>query len=131
MRKLLQSFFDQRMRALVLKEFRQIRHDRRLAVSLILPPILQLTLFGFALSATVTNVRLGVMDDSKTPESRELIAVLTESRSFRMAGYFSSVNQLGDAVSQNKVDAGVVIPYDYARDLQRGRPTTVQFLLNA
>jgi ABC-2 type transport system permease protein len=119
------------MRALVLKEFRQIRHDRRLAVSLILPPIVQLTLFGFALSATVTNVRLGVMDDSKTPESRELIAVLTESRSFRMAGYFSSVNQLGDAVSQGKIDAGVVIPYNYARDLQRGNPTTVQFLLNA
>src|SRR5215469_5124204 len=131
LRKRIQSLFDQRMRALVLKEFRQIRHDRRLAISLILPPLLQLTLFGFALSATVTNVRLGVMDDSKTPESRELIAVLTESRSFRMAGYFSSVNQLGDAVSQNQVDAGVVIPYDYARDLQRARPTTVQFLLNA
>jgi ABC-2 type transport system permease protein len=131
LRKRIKGLFDQRMRALVLKEFRQIRHDRRLAVSLILPPLLQLTLFGFALSATVTNVRLGVMDDSKTPESRELIAVLTESRSFRMAGYFSSVNQLGDAVSQGKIDAGVVIPYDYARDLQRGRPTTVQFLLNA
>ncbi|HEY6969976.1 MAG TPA: ABC transporter permease [Candidatus Angelobacter sp.] len=131
MRKLLQKILDQRMRALVLKEFRQIRHDRRLAISLILPPLLQLTLFGFALSATVTNVRLGVVDDSKTPESRELIAVLTESKSFTMAGYFSSVNDLGDAVSQGKVVAGVVIPYDYARDLNRGRPTTVQFLLNA
>src|SRR5215468_5853915 len=131
LRKRIQSLFDQRMRALVLKEFRQIRHDRRLAISLIVPPLLQLTLFGFALSATVTNVRLGVMDESKTPESRELIAVLTESRSFRMAGYFSSANQLGDAVSQGTIDAGVVIPYDYARDLQRGRPTTVQFLLNA
>src|SRR5215469_18548397 len=131
LRKRIESLFDQRMRALVLKEFRQIRHDRRLAISLILPPLLQLTLFGFALSATVTDVRLGIMDDSKTPESRELIAVLTESRSFRMAGYFSSVNQLGDAVSQGKIDAGVVIPYHYARDLERGRPTTVQFLLNA
>jgi len=131
MRKLFEKLFDQRMRALVLKEFRQIRHDRRLAISLILPPLLQLTLFGFALSATVTNVRLGVVDDSKTPESRELIAVLTESKSFTMAGYFSSVNDLGDAVSQGKIVAGMVIPYDYARDLNRGRPTTVQFLLNA
>src|SRR5215831_15422274 len=104
LKKRFQGLFDQRMRALVVKEFRQIRHDRRLAMSLILPPLLQLTLFGFALSATVTNVRLGIMDDSKTPESRELIAVLTESRSFRMAGYFSSVNQLGDAVSQGKID---------------------------
>jgi len=131
LRERIRNLFDQRMRALVLKEFRQIRHDRRLAISLILPPILQLTLFGFALSATVTNVRLGVVDDSRTPESRELIALLTESRTFRLAGYYRSINQLGDAVSGSKVDVGVVIPYDYARDLQRGRPTTVQFLLNA
>src|SRR5215471_11947362 len=131
MRKLLQKLFDQRMRALVLKEFRQIRHDRRLAISLILPPVLQLTLFGFALSATVSNVKLGVVDESKTPESRELVAVLTESKSFRMGGYYLSVDQLGDAISKARLDAGVVIPYDYARDLRRGRSTTVQFLLNA
>jgi len=131
MRKLFQRLFDQRMRALVLKEFRQIRHDRRLAISLILPPLLQLTLFGFALSATVSNVRLGVVDDSKSPESRELIALLTESKSFRLTGYYSSVDELGKAVSQGKIVAGVVVPYDYARDLYRGRPTTVQFLLNA
>src|SRR5215469_4483943 len=131
MRKLLQRLFDQRMRALVIKEFRQIRHDRRLAISLILPPLVQLTLFGFALSATVTNVRLGVIDESQSPESRELVAVLTESRAFRLAGHYPSVQQLGDAVSAGRIDAGVVIPYDYARDLQRGRTTTVQFLLNA
>src|SRR5215472_2589609 len=97
LRERIRSLFDQRMRALVLKEFRQIRHDRRLAISLILPPLLQLTLFGFALSATVSNMRLGVLDDSKSPESRELLALLTESRSFRMAGYYASINQLGDA----------------------------------
>lgn len=131
MGKLIQKLFDQRMRALVLKEFRQIRHDRRLAISLILPPVLQLTLFGFALSATVANLKLGVVDESKSPESRELVAVLTESRSFRLAGHYDSANKLGDAVGQGKIDAGVVIPYDYARDLQRGRTTTVQFLLNA
>src|SRR5215469_9881707 len=130
-KKRIQGLFDQRMRALVIKEFRQIRHDRRLAISLILPPLVQLTLFGFALSATVSNVRLGVVDESKSPESRELIAVLTESKSFRLSGYYPSVEELGKAVSQGKIVAGVVVPYDYARDLNRGRPTTVQFLLNA
>src|SRR5215468_1736125 len=98
MRKILQALFSFRMRALVLKEFNQIRRDRRLAISLILPPVLQLTLFGFALSATVSNVRLGVVDESKTPESRELVAVLTESKSFRMGGYYFSVDELGDAI---------------------------------
>jgi ABC-2 type transport system permease protein len=119
------------MRALIKKEFAQTRHDRKLMFSLTVLPVVQLTLVGFALSAAVTNIRLAVVDDSRSPESRELIATLTESKSFRLAGYYSSVDQLGDAVSQGKADAGMVVPYDYARDLLRDRHTTIQFLLNA
>ena len=113
------------------KEFGQIRRDRRLVISLILPPVVQLTLFGFALSATVSNLRLGVVDESRTPESRELVAALTESRSFRLGGYYATADELGAAISHAKLDAGMVIPYRYARDLHRGRSTTVQVLLNA
>ncbi|HEY4739298.1 MAG TPA: ABC transporter permease [Candidatus Acidoferrales bacterium] len=131
MRKLLQKVFNYRIRALMFKEFRQIRRDRRLAISLILPPTLQLLLFGFALSATVSDIRLGIVDDSATPESRELIATLTESKSFRYAGYYFSVDQMGTALSRNNLDAGLVIPYDYTRNLERGRTANVQFLLNA
>ena len=125
------NVFNQRFRALVRKEFNEIRRDRRLMLSLLLPPVLQLTLFGFALSALVSDLRLGVVDESKTPESRELVATLTESEAFRLGGYYFSVNELGDSISRASVDAGVVIPYDYARELHRGHSTTVQFLLNA
>lgn len=125
------SIFNYRVRALIRKEFGHIRHDKRLALTLILPPTLQLLLLGFALSADVRNIKLGAVDDSRTPESRELIARLSESESFRIVSYYASVDQLGDAISRNKIDAGVVIPYDYSRDLERGRHTTVQFLLNA
>src|SRR5499427_1492040 len=131
MRRLLQRLYNQRLSALMRKEFNQIRRDRRLAFSLILPPTLQLLLFGFALSAKVTNLRLGVVDDSKTPESRELIATLSESQSFRLSGYYFSTAQLSEAISRGDLDAGAVIPFDYARDLARRRPTSVQFLLNA
>jgi ABC-2 type transport system permease protein len=131
MGELLNRVFSYRIRALIKKEFNQIRRDRRLQISLILPPVLQLTLFGFALSAAVSNVRLAVVDDSHSPESRELISTMTESKSFQLAGSYGDVNQLGDAVSRGDADAGMVIPYDYARDLARGRTSTVQFLLNA
>ena len=131
MTKLWNYLFNYRMRALIKKEFAQTRHDRKLMFSLTVLPVVQLTLVGFALSAAVTNIRLAVVDDSRSPESRELIATLTESKSFRLAGYYSSVDQLGDAVSQGKADAGMVVPYDYARDLLRHRQTTIQFLLNA
>ena len=123
--------FNYRVGALIRKEFGQIRRDRRLAFALILPPTLQLLLLGFALSATVTNIKLGAVDDSRTGESRELVATLSESKSFRLVSYYFSVDQLGDAISRGEIDAGVVIPYDYDRDLQRGHATTVQFLLNA
>src|SRR5579864_6888893 len=127
----LRAFLGYRMRALIRKEFRQILRDRRLAISLILPPTLQLLLFGFALNATVTNLRLGVVDDSRTPESRELVAIMTQSKSFKAAGAYLDVNEMSKKIADGNLDAGLVIPYDYARDLQRGRPATVQVLLNA
>jgi drug efflux transport system permease protein len=120
-----------RLRALIGKEFAQIRRDKRLAFSLIIPPTLQLLLFGFALDATVSNLRLGVIDWSRTPESRDLISSFTESKSFRLGGYFSSIEQMQQAISRGKLDAGVVVPYDFAREIRRGRPVDVQILLNA
>jgi ABC-2 type transport system permease protein len=119
------------MLALIRKEFSQILRDRRLAISLVLPPTLQLLLFGFALNATVANLRLGVVDDSRTPESRELVATMTESKAFQAAGTYLDVNEMGKKIADGDLDAGLVIPYDYARDLQRGRPATVQVMLNA
>src|SRR5665213_924669 len=123
--------FSHRLRALLRKEFAQIRRARRLAMSLIIPPTLQLLLFSLVLNATVSDLRLGIIDDSRTPESRALTSTLTESKSFKSAGYYYDVNKLGDAISRSDLDAGVVIPRDYAKDLRRGRSVTVQFLLNA
>ncbi len=123
--------FGHRLGALMRKEFNQIRRDRRLAMSLIVPPTLQLLLFGFALNATVDDLRLGVVDLSHTPESRDLIANMTQSRSFRLAATYFTANQIGDAIARGHLDAGLIVPYDFARDLQRGRQSTVQVLLNA
>jgi ABC-2 type transport system permease protein len=120
-----------RLGALIRKEFNQIRRDKRLAVSLIVPPTLQILLFGFALDATVSNLRLGVIDWSRTPESRELVSSFTESKSFRVGGYFDSVNDMQKAISGGKLDAGIVVPYDFAREIRRGHPVDVQILLNA
>jgi ABC-2 type transport system permease protein len=129
--RIIEFLFGYRIRALLKKEFAQIRRDRRLAMSLILPPVLQLLLFSLVLNATVSNLKLGIIDDSRTPESRNLTSTLTESQSFQLAGYYYSVDKMGDAISRGDLDAGVVIPKDYTRDLQRGTPVTVQFLLNA
>ncbi len=120
-----------RLRILIRKEFNQIRRDRRLMVSLVVPPTLQILLFGFALDSTVSNLRLGVVDYSHTPESRELISSFTESKSFRASGSFRSVNELERAISESRLDAGMVVPYPFAREIRRGRTVDVQIILNA
>lgn len=123
--------WGERLRVLIRKEFNQIRRDRRLMISLIVPPTLQILLFGFALDSTVSNLRLGVIDYSHTPESREMISTFTESKSFRSSGYFSSNRELEQAISEGRLDAGLVVPYTFARDIGRGRPVDVQVILNA
>ena len=131
MRTLFERLVSYRFRALVQKELNQIKRDRRIMMSLVLPPILQLMLFGSVMSPEVANVRLGIVDDSHSPESRNLIAALGESGSFKLTGSYQSVEALGDDLSTSRLDAAVVIPYDFATDLARGRTTTLQVLLNA
>jgi ABC-2 type transport system permease protein len=123
--------FGGRFWALALKELRQIRRDRRLTISLIVPPTLQILLFGFALDSDVRNLRLGLVDDSRSAESRELISVLTENDTFRLAGTYATPAALGQALAAGRLDVGVVVPYDFARRRARQRPATVQVLLNA
>ena len=128
---LLRGLMSHRMRALVQKELNQIKRDRRMIGSLVVPPILQLMLFGSVMNPAVANVRLGILDDSQSAESRDLVAALGQSGSFKLSAMYRSPELLSDDLREGTLDAGVVIPYDFARDLSRGRSTTVQVLLNA
>jgi ABC-2 type transport system permease protein len=117
--------------ALALKELRQIRRDRRLTISLIVPPTLQILLFGFALDSDVRNLRLGVVDESRSAESRALVSALTENETFWLTAHYATPDALGRALAVGRLDVGVVVPYDFARLRARERQATVQVLLNA
>ncbi len=104
MKRVARVLFGGRFWALALKELRQIRRDRRLTISLIVPPTLQVLLFGFALDSDVRNLPLGIVDESRTPESRELVAVLTQNRTFRLAGFYATPAILGDPSRMERID---------------------------
>lgn len=119
---------DNRFWPLFMKELRQIKRNRKLVVMLIMPPTLNLVLLGFAMNSEVKNVKLGVVDYSRTAESRELVSAFVESGSFRIAETYSSTEELGQSLSEGKLDAGVVVPHDYAQKLVRGQTAEVQIL---
>lgn len=131
MKNLLLRIVSTRLAVLIRKEFAQIRRDNRLKMSLILPPVVQLVLFGFALNSSVSHLRLGIADGSNSPASRELVANMTQSGSFALGGTYLAVEDMAAAIGRDELDAGVVVPADFERDLRRGRPVEVQVLLNA
>src|SRR5213078_5163659 len=101
-----------RLWSLFIKEFHQIRRNRRLVILLIIPPTLNIILFGLALNPTFENLRLGVVDESRTPESRELVSAFTEGLVFKTQGYYASPEELGNQINRGELDAVRVVPHD-------------------
>ncbi len=128
---IIERLANHRLWPLFVKELRQIGRNRRLVISLIIPPTIQIIIFGFALNPEVTNLRLGVVDSSRSAFSRELVSAFVESRAFDITAYYSSSDELGNALSAGKLDAGLVIPYDFARQRERHVTAKVQLLLDA
>jgi ABC-2 type transport system permease protein len=127
----LNRILNLRIWALFVKEFHQIRRNRRLVVLLVIPPTLNIVLFGLALNPTFENLRLGVVDYSRTPESRELVSAFTEGLVFRTNAYYASAEELGQAISRSELDAGLVVPRDFAEKRARHETVEVQLLVDA
>lgn len=117
--------------ALFIKELRQIGRNRRLIVMLIIPPTVNVVLFGFALNPTVTNLRLGVLDESMSAESRELVSALVESRAFRVDRNYLSNERITSDLGAGKLDAALIIPADFAKKRISEETAEVQFLVDA
>jgi len=120
-----------RIWSLLIKEFHHIRRNRRLVILLIIPPTLNIILFGLALNPNFENLRLGIVDYSSTPESRELISAFSESVVFRAGAFYSSPAELGRAIGRGDLDAGLILPRDFAEKRARHESVNVQLLVDA
>jgi ABC-2 type transport system permease protein len=108
----------ERILSVARKEVIQLRRDRRTLPLVLLAPVIQLLLFGYAATQDVRNVRLAVVDQSRTPVSREIIRSLASTVTFR-------VSELPDrrAIQQemlaSRASVGLVVPVGLERDLLR------------
>lgn len=119
-----------RLRAVVVKEVRQIRRDAFSLLMLIALPAFMLVLYGFALNFDVRHVRLAVQDRDMSAASRELVAAFTHSTYFDLVATALPGEDLEALLERRVVRAVLVIPERYAADLGRGRAAPVQLLLD-
>ncbi|MEC4885242.1 MAG: ABC transporter permease [Scytonema sp. PMC 1070.18] len=112
------------------KELTQLGRDRlSLTLALVLPLIL-LLLFGFAVSLEVNKIDLAIQDLDRTPSSREYIATFERTNKFNIVTSSPAVD-ISELLDKGSVSAGLIIPPDFTRDLQRkGRASQVQVLID-
>ena len=104
--------------AFVKKEFYHIFRDRRTMLILLGMPVVQIILFGFAISTEVKNVRLAVLDPSNDVVTRKIIDRLDASEYFTVTARFHSPQEMEAAFLKNKVDMAIVFSERFIDDLQ-------------
>lgn len=112
------------------KELQQIFRDKQLMFLLFFMPILQIFIYGFALSPEVEHLRLGVIDQSSGVISRDLTADLLVNGVFDLLPSGGTEATLSRRVQDGKLDAGVIMPPDMERLIKANRTAHVQVLLD-
>lgn len=118
------------LRAVVLKEIRQIRADRRILPVLVVMPLVQVVVFSAAIDFDVDDVPTVVVDEDRTATSRE------HARRLLADGTLTAVATVDDPaeaqawLSAGKASAAVVFPEGLERDVLRREPASVQVLLD-
>jgi ABC-2 type transport system permease protein len=123
--------FFRRYMALATKEFQQLRRNPGLIIQLMIPPTIVLVIFGYALNPKVRNLRLGVVDESFTVESRTFIDALSQNVNFDVTRVYGRVQDAEDALKNLHLDLFLVIPYDFARTTNRDETAKVQVVIDA
>src|SRR4051812_10509377 len=104
---------NSRVGAIVRKEFIQIRRDRRTLAIVLVLPVMQLLLFGYAINTVVDHLPTIVLDETRDVDSRALVSALNSSGYFDIVGYAHERQEVIRAVDSGQAKVGLVIPPDY------------------
>jgi ABC-2 type transport system permease protein len=115
---------------LVKKEFIQIRRDRRMLPILLILPVLQLVILGYAVSSDIKHLATAVCDLDNTQASRAFGDRLATSGYFEIRERPADERRIKDLVDAGRVRVGIVIPPRFAAKLARQETATVQLLLD-
>jgi len=118
------------LKSFIVKEFRQILRDNRMKMMLFGAPVLMLVIFGYAVNTDVVNIRMAVLDSSRSSESRSFLERFTASGYFVYYTNAESPDMGAAALDRGDVDMFINIPYDFSRNLKKGKQAAVQIIVD-
>lgn len=122
--------FLRHLRALVIKEFQAILKDPRSRRSVLLPPIIQTIVFGYAATFDLKNVPWAVLDRDHSAASRALIASFTGSGHFDRVATLANTDQIRPMIDDQRALLVLQIGPHFQRDLTQGHPSAVQVIVD-
>jgi len=119
-----------RLSSIIRKEFIQIVRDKRTLVLVLVIPIMQLFLLGYAATNDVRNVPMAVLDQDRGPEARKLVDAFRSADYYQIAYDVDSEAELQTLIDDGAARVALVIPPDYSQQLQKGGTAEVAFILD-
>ena len=119
-----------RLIAVASKEVRQLARDRPTFGMIVGVPLMQITLFGFAINFDVRHIATAVYDEANSSMSREFISQLEATQVVRIVDHAGSGAELEALLREGRVSIGVLIPSDFERRLQSNTRSVVQILVD-
>ena len=120
----------QRIRPIIRKEFLQLRRDPRLLRVVIVAPVLQLLIFGYAATTDVHHISTAVYDEDRSQASRALVQQFTESGYFDYDYSISSPKEMDALLDAGQAQMALHIPPRFSEDLAHNHLARVQLVLD-
>jgi ABC-2 type transport system permease protein len=113
------------------KEFLHVWRDKRTMLILFGMPLMQILIFGFALTNEVKNTRIAILDNSKDETTQAIIQELEASRYFDIIENIPSYSQLEPSFQEGKIKLAVVFPENFQEQLLHNNKAQIQLIGDA
>lgn len=117
--------------AFIRKEFAHVFRDRKTLLMLFGLPVVQIILFGFALSNEVKNIKIVVADFSKDVASQEITRKIAASSYFQLERSLPDAKDIHQSFKEGKIKAAVIFPANFYNDLSHLNTAQVQIIADA
>lgn len=119
-----------RLFSFIQKELIQFRRDKKMVGVVLIAPIIQLILLGYAANMDVRVVRMTVLDFDKTPTSREFVQSLLSSQYFKVIRYAEKYKHIEDDIKSGAAILGIVFPKNFEENIDKGFGSNIQVILD-
>ncbi len=120
-----------RLKQMLIKELIQVLRDKRTRLILIVPPIIQMLVFGYAANFDIRNVSTAIVDLDNSQQSRELVSRFTSSPYFNVQHQLSDAREAHNLIENGDTTLALEIDAGFAQKLEKGQTAPVQVIVDA